>query len=80
MQQSERVSSTTNGGEGGEGVEAPGEGEEESDLDSWPEDTTSPHDSNDHITHLTISDHHLTPHLDFYSESESRTLMWLVFV
>ena len=70
MQQSERVSSTTNGGEGGEGVEAPGEGEEESDLDSWPEDTTSPHDSKDHITHLTISDHHLTTHLDFYSESE----------
>ena len=47
MQQSERVSSTTNGVEG---VEGPPEAEEESDLDSWPEDTTSPHDSNDLIT------------------------------
>ena len=46
MQQSERVSSTTNGVEG---VEGPAEAEEESDLDSWPEDTTSPHDSNDQI-------------------------------
>ena len=68
MQQSERVSSTTSGVEG---AEAPGEGEEESDLDSWPEDTTSPHDSNDLIT----TSHHLwpLPHsspLDFYSESE----------
>ena len=70
MQQSERVSSTTNGVEGGEGGEGPGDGEEESDLDSWPEDTTSPHDSNDHITLLTISYHHITHHTDFYSESE----------
>ena len=54
MQQSERVSSTTNGVEGVEGVEGPAEAEEESDLDSWPEDTTSPHDSNDQIT---TSDH-----------------------
>ena len=66
MQQSERVSSTTNGVDG---VEGTGEGEEESDLDSWPEDTTSPHDSNHHISDLTTS-HHLTLHLDFYSESE----------
>ena len=56
MQQSERVSSTTSGVEG---AEAPGEGEEESDLDSWPEDTTSPHDSKDLIT---TSDHSFTPH------------------
>ena len=66
MQQSERVSSTTNGSEG---VEGPGEGEEESDLDSWPEDTTSPHDSNPPITALPTS-HLLSLHLDFYSESE----------
>ena len=66
MQQSERVSSTTSGVEG---VEGPGEGEEESDLDSWPEDTTSPHESKVHLTNLTTS-HHLTLHLDFYSESE----------
>ena len=68
MQQSERVSSTTNGVEG---VEGPPEAEEESDLDSWPEDTTSPHDSNDEITtshHLT-SPSHSSP-IDFYSESE----------
>ena len=61
MQQSERVSSTTNGVEG---AEVAGEAEEESDLDSWPEDTTSPHDSNDLITtsDLASSYHPLTLH------------------
>ena len=47
MHQSERVTSTTSGVEGHDG-------EEESDLDSWPEDSISPHDSKDlpHLSYL----------------------------
>ena len=53
MHQSERVSSTTSV-------------EEESDLDSWPEDSTSPHDSKTPSLLSPAS----PPALDFYSESE----------
>ena len=48
MHQSERVTSTTSGHEALEAQDADSRdntGEEDSDTDSWPEDSTSPNDS-----------------------------------
>ena len=48
MHQSERVTSTTSGHEAPEGQDTDSRdhtGEEDSDTDSWPEDSTSPNDS-----------------------------------
>ena len=74
MHQSERVTSTTSGHEALEAQDADSRdntGEEDSDTDSWPEDSTSPNDSKycvDKVDKVKI--YISISCLDFYSESE----------
>ena len=74
MHQSERVTSTTSGHEAPEGQDTDSRdhtGEEDSDTDSWPEDSTSPNDSKYYVDKVDkVKIYVSISCLDFYSESE----------